>query len=409
MVKRSPDGRTPAEQLEGIRGRAQELSTRAATVFATELLPALEKERIRIVRSFEALEPADRALPPAGVRRAHLPGADPALGGPRASVPVHLEPVAQPRGDGARPDDRRAQVRAGEGAAAAPAVRPAPRRRAVRAARDRDRRAPRPAVPGHGARGASRVPPDARRRSRGRGGRGRGSARGDPERAAPSPARREPGPARGRRDDEPRGPRAPSPRARPGGAGGRRDARAARPERHVVAGRARPPRAEARALGPGHAAAPGERRRSTRSVPGAPGGRRPRPSPVRLLLLLGGGLRRAGRPRSGRPRHQADDVPHLDAGEPDHPRADPRRGARQAGRGAGRAQGPVRRGGEHHLRARARAGRRARRLRGRRAEDAREDLARRATRGRRASAGTPTSAPATTTRSPPGCTRTSAS
>jgi len=62
VVKRSPDGRTPAEQLEGIRGRAQELSTRAATVFATELLPALEKERIRIVRSFEALEPADRAL-----------------------------------------------------------------------------------------------------------------------------------------------------------------------------------------------------------------------------------------------------------------------------------------------------------------------------------------------------------
>ena len=62
VVKRSPDGRTPAEQLEGIRERAQELSTRAATVFAAELVPALEKERIRIVRSFDALDPADRAF-----------------------------------------------------------------------------------------------------------------------------------------------------------------------------------------------------------------------------------------------------------------------------------------------------------------------------------------------------------
>jgi polyphosphate kinase len=62
VVKRSPDGRTPAEQLEGIRERAQELSDRAATVFAIELMPALEKERIRIVRSFDALEPADRAF-----------------------------------------------------------------------------------------------------------------------------------------------------------------------------------------------------------------------------------------------------------------------------------------------------------------------------------------------------------
>ena len=62
VVKRSPDGRTPAEQLEGIRERAQELSIRAADVFATELVPALEKERIRIVRSIEALDRADLAF-----------------------------------------------------------------------------------------------------------------------------------------------------------------------------------------------------------------------------------------------------------------------------------------------------------------------------------------------------------
>jgi polyphosphate kinase len=62
VVKRSPDGRTPAEQLEGIRERAQELSIRAAHVFATELVPALEKERIRIVRAIEALDRADLAF-----------------------------------------------------------------------------------------------------------------------------------------------------------------------------------------------------------------------------------------------------------------------------------------------------------------------------------------------------------
>jgi polyphosphate kinase len=62
VSKRSPDGRTPAEQLGGIRERAQELSNKAAELFAGELVPALEKERIRIVRSVEALDPADLAF-----------------------------------------------------------------------------------------------------------------------------------------------------------------------------------------------------------------------------------------------------------------------------------------------------------------------------------------------------------
>jgi polyphosphate kinase len=61
VSKRSPDGRTPAEQLQGIRERAQELSDKAAELFAAELVPALEKERIRIVRSVDALDPADLA------------------------------------------------------------------------------------------------------------------------------------------------------------------------------------------------------------------------------------------------------------------------------------------------------------------------------------------------------------
>jgi len=59
VTKPAADGRTPAEQLAGIRERSQELCTRAAELFATELVPALEKERIKIVRSTEGLEPSE--------------------------------------------------------------------------------------------------------------------------------------------------------------------------------------------------------------------------------------------------------------------------------------------------------------------------------------------------------------
>ena len=59
VVKTSPDGLTPAEQLDGIRLRAQELLATAASLFTVELVPALEKENIRIVRSLEGLDPSD--------------------------------------------------------------------------------------------------------------------------------------------------------------------------------------------------------------------------------------------------------------------------------------------------------------------------------------------------------------
>src|ERR687898_543191 len=59
VVKTSPDGLTPAEQLDGIRLRAQELMAAAASLFTVELVPALEKERIRIVRSLQGLDPSD--------------------------------------------------------------------------------------------------------------------------------------------------------------------------------------------------------------------------------------------------------------------------------------------------------------------------------------------------------------
>ncbi|MGA9160193.1 MAG: RNA degradosome polyphosphate kinase, partial [Actinomycetota bacterium] len=62
VQKTSPDGRTPAEQLEGIRAISRALATRAAELFTSELMPALEKEGIRLVRSLDGLEPADIAF-----------------------------------------------------------------------------------------------------------------------------------------------------------------------------------------------------------------------------------------------------------------------------------------------------------------------------------------------------------
>ena len=59
--KRAPDGRTAAEQLEDIRVRTQELCLRAAELFNAELVPALEKERILLVRSLDGLGDDDRA------------------------------------------------------------------------------------------------------------------------------------------------------------------------------------------------------------------------------------------------------------------------------------------------------------------------------------------------------------
>ena len=93
----TPDGMTPTEQLEAIRERVTDLQARAASSFAGDLMPALEKERIRSVH-WEQLSDADKGVPRPTVPGAHLPGADAAVGRPRAPVPLHLEPLAEPRG-----------------------------------------------------------------------------------------------------------------------------------------------------------------------------------------------------------------------------------------------------------------------------------------------------------------------
>ncbi len=55
----TPDGMGPSEQLEAIRERVSELQARADELVVGDLLPALEKERIRIVH-WEQLSDADR-------------------------------------------------------------------------------------------------------------------------------------------------------------------------------------------------------------------------------------------------------------------------------------------------------------------------------------------------------------
>ena len=91
-----------------------------ARACATSVLPALRQARAST--SCAGTSWARRAGGDGGVlRRAGLPGADPAGGGPGPPVPVHLRAVAQPGGGGPQPRDRHRALRPGQGAAAAAA------------------------------------------------------------------------------------------------------------------------------------------------------------------------------------------------------------------------------------------------------------------------------------------------
>ena len=151
-------GKSSGEILRQTLDLARELSMRHALCYADRLQPALAEVGIEILR-WKELHRARAGRPPAAVPGAHLPGAHPAGGRPGAPVPLHLRPVAQPRGHDRRLGDRGHPVRPGQGAAAAA---PVPDRRAepVRPAGGRDRRAPGRAVRGHGRAGAPRVPGD---------------------------------------------------------------------------------------------------------------------------------------------------------------------------------------------------------------------------------------------------------
>ena len=200
---RGADGISASEQIDAIRERVVAQRERLERCFERELRPALAEHGIRIVSatsadrrtSSEELRPA---LPQAGV-----PGADAARDRPRAAVPLHLEPVAQPGGAAARP--RPGQRGPGPGEGAEGAARPLPldgrTRPTLVAARGSDRRQPRLAVPGHGGARPLVLPGHARHRLR-RLRRGRRPAAGGRGGAAPPPLRRGRA-AGGRARDEP--------------------------------------------------------------------------------------------------------------------------------------------------------------------------------------------------------------
>ena len=153
------------------------------------------------------------------LRRPHLPRADAAGRRPVAPLPVHLGAVDQPRGPGQEPRDRRAAVRAGQGADRAAAVHVA-RRGPLRPARGRHRAAPGPAVQRHAGRQPPRLPGHPERGRRGGGGRRREPA-GRPRARAAAPQGRPPARAprgRGRHGPadagDPRPPSSTSPSAR---------------------------------------------------------------------------------------------------------------------------------------------------------------------------------------------------
>ncbi len=170
----------------------------------------------------------------------------------------------------------------------------APRRRALRAARAGHRGQARHAVPRHGGARAPPVPRHPRRRLRARR-RSRRPPRGD--RVGPAPAQQvRPGRApRGRHQDDRRDARAALPRARAVRPRRQRDRRPARSRRSLVAVRPRPTRAQGRALGAADARRAAGHRPRARLLPAAPQRRRARAPPVRLVLDVGGAVRRAGR------------------------------------------------------------------------------------------------------------------
>ena len=131
LAVRSADGLSPREQLARIAARSQAISEAQARVFLDHVRPELAEQGIRILRWDElARRPARPAV--GLLLRAGLPGAHAAGGGPGAPVPLHLQPVAQPGRDRARPGGPHRAVRPGQGAQQRAAAGPGGHRRRER-------------------------------------------------------------------------------------------------------------------------------------------------------------------------------------------------------------------------------------------------------------------------------------
>ena len=87
-------------RVAGARRRARRACSRARCARACA-------RRASAITDWDDLKKPEREQLRRGLRGARLPGAHAARGRPGASVPVHLRPVAQPRGRRARPVERR--------------------------------------------------------------------------------------------------------------------------------------------------------------------------------------------------------------------------------------------------------------------------------------------------------------
>ena len=110
----TPDGMSAAQALDAIRTRLLPMVARHSETFAAvrDELAEEEHPHRRLRRAAGAPPRAAGAL-----LRRDLPGADAARGRSRPPVPVHQRPVAVARGDGPRPGQRGAALRADQGAA----------------------------------------------------------------------------------------------------------------------------------------------------------------------------------------------------------------------------------------------------------------------------------------------------
>ena len=138
----SPDGRTAGEQLVAARKRVLELVAELSVHLGRHPKAlAARGHRDRQVRRDPG---APRHAPPA-VHRRDLPGPHAARGRSGPPVPVHLDAQPLDRGRAARPRDRRAPLRPGQGPPDPAAALP-DRAEPLRAARPDHRGQPRPAV-----------------------------------------------------------------------------------------------------------------------------------------------------------------------------------------------------------------------------------------------------------------------
>ena len=171
-----PDGLDRSSSDRVIREQVRSSSTRQSTALREDVAPRLVETGIRDRRLGRPRHARPRASC-APFERAHLPGAHAARGRPGHPFPYISQPVAQPRGRRPRPRQRRAALRPGQGAAAAPALRAAAGRLPFRAGRAGHRREPRACCSRAWRSLDHAVPRHPQRRHRARG-RSRGPARG---------------------------------------------------------------------------------------------------------------------------------------------------------------------------------------------------------------------------------------